>query len=243
MGKIIKKISLWSWKSLVSFYGKAATLLFAVICVASGLTVKSASAGVSGVATKAVKGKTLFSSDSTVLKNIKLYLCEVLQPVYGMGATVYKKVDSTTSTNIGSFEMKCPLNISRFAVQTADKVVHGANNSVFVSDIIYYPDEKDTSFTLYMSPYIPTSVKNMLKPASQTQLDINQGGSISIKIPELIGDKRSASVTNLAGETVTTLYPSSDGTIKWNTESVAKGIYFLSILNNNNPINMRISVQ
>lgn len=240
MGKTVKKITLWSWKSLVSFYGKIATLLFAVICVISGFTAKSASAGAD---TKSVKGKTLFSSDSTVLKNIKLYLCEVLHPVYGMGGTVYHIVDSTTSKDNGTFEMKCPSVASSLAVKTADKIVHGTNNSLFLSNEIYYTVEKDTLFTFYLSPYVPVSVKNKITPPSMNQLKINQGGNLSIKIPELIGDKNSASVINVAGETVTKLYPSSDGTIKWNTESVAKGVYILSILNNNSPINMSISVQ
>lgn len=75
------------------------------------------------------------------------------------------------------------------------------------------------------------------------QLHVNQGGNLSIKIPELAGVKKSASVLNLYGESIATLYSSADGTIKWNTESVAKGIYLLNINSFSTPINMKITVR
>jgi hypothetical protein len=243
MKKGIIKISLWSWKSLISLYGKIATLIFAIICVTFGLTVKTASAGVSSVDTKAVKGKTLFASDSSLLKNVKLYLCSVVQPVYGMSGPYYTKIDSTTSDTNGNFEMKCDSAMSAFAVMTADKVIHGTSNNFFVSSVVYFPLEKDTLFTLYLSPYISTSVKNQQKVSPVDQLHINQGGNVSIKIPEFLDVKMSASVVNIAGETITDLYPSADGTIKWNTETVAKGIYFVNINNSTNSINMKITVR
>jgi hypothetical protein len=237
MGKSIMKVSRWSIRSLVILYGKAATFFFALICVLSGLTARSVAAGTSSVTAITVKGKVLFSSDSTFVKNVKLYLCSVAYPVYGIpaGEPIKMKVDSTTSDSNGNFTFSS--DVYTFLLTTADKIKHNTTiEYIYTTPDIRYPSGKDTTFTLYMSPIPGTSVKQTVKSTPDYNHSVIAGGIVSIVIPGWQNSSLSATVVNSMGEKVTSAEALDNGTIRWNTSNVSKGYYMLHISNGSGTI-------
>jgi hypothetical protein len=231
---------------MMSLYAKAATLLFALFCVASGQIIKTASTGAAGDSTKTVKGIALFASDSTMLKNIKLYLCEASYPVYGMSGAQYRAIDSTITDQSGNFVIDTKIGSLRhtnYSVTTIAPFQDRVSNTSLKSKDFYYPETTDTIFTLYLAPYTQSSVKNQSNRISTDQIFTNQGKTITIKIPEWVSEKKSASVINIKGETIANLQASAEGNIYWNTVSVAKGIYLLNIRSSSNEVNVKIAVK
>ncbi|MGE5671729.1 MAG: T9SS type A sorting domain-containing protein [Fibrobacterota bacterium] len=239
MGKSIMKVSRWSIRSLVILYGKAATLFFALICVLTGLTARSVAAGTSSVTARTYKGKVLFSSDSTFVKNVKLYLCSVAYPVYGIpaGEPIKMKVDSTTSDSNGNFTFSPSSEPSAFLLTTADKIKHNSTTGyIYATPEVRYPSGKDTTFTLYMSPIPGTSVKQTVKSTPDYNHSVIAGGIVSIVIPGWQNSSLSATVVNSMGEKVTSAEALDNGTIRWNTSNVSKGYYMLHISNGSGTI-------
>lgn len=245
MGKRILKVSRWSIRSLVILYGKAATLFFAFICVLSGLTVRSASAVTSSVSTKTCKGKVLFLSDSTFVKNVKLYLCNVLYPVYGIpaGEPHYSKVDSTTSDSNGNFTFSSSTNLTTFVLTTAEKIKHNsAKEYIFSTPETRFENDSDTSFTLYMSPDLTSSVKPTDKSAPG-KCSVIAGSIVSIAIPGWQHSSLNAIVFNSLGEKVASLESLESGTIRWNTVNVSRGCYMVQISNGSGTVAMSVAVK
>jgi hypothetical protein len=243
MGNKIIKASQWSLRPVFLLYGKIVTLVFALYCVAFGQTVKVAA---SSPAARTIKGKVLFASDLTIIKKIKLYLCSVQMPVYGMSFTPsYYILDSTTSDINGDFSINTT-NISPYnpnlAIKT-NKLTHGGYTLPFVSQTIYYPLDKDTAFTFYLKPYIPSAVEEQSTTSSANQFHISHGKTVSINICDWLGDKKTASVINIKGETMAILYAAANGTIQWHTDSVAKGVYFLQVKSSVSHATITITVQ
>jgi hypothetical protein len=237
MGKRLIKISHWSLKSLLLLYGKAITLLFALFCVASGQIIRTSSAN------GTIKSRVLFASDSKPLKNIKLYLCNVMYPVYGMSSVPYfVKKDSTNSDSSGYFNLSDTINTCNYNIATEINT-SGLVTSFYVSRGVYCPKGKDTTITLYMEPKTTTDVKNQFSNITPQEHYTIQGQTVTLRSPEWVGDNKSASIIDVNGKTVAHLQALTNGEIEWNTESVAKGIYFLDIGNIKNSTTLKILVK
>jgi hypothetical protein len=84
MGKQIILFSRWSLRSLFLVYSRLTTLIFALFCAATGQTPKTGSAVRTAAATTTFKGDAYLSSDSTTLKNVKLFFQDCMAPEYGI---------------------------------------------------------------------------------------------------------------------------------------------------------------
>lgn len=244
MGKSIIKVSVSSWKTLILLYGKMATLLFALFCVATGQTIKTTTSGNVAGSTRILKGKALLASDFSLLKNIKLYLCTVAYPVYGMSnCRGFGKIDSTTSDNNGNFTIaSVPVTSNTLAINTTVIDKNAKTIDCFSQTIAYTPG-KDTIYTFYLGPNICTSTIAPPAEVPANRLYIARGNKVTLKVPEWAAGIKSVSVVNIQGETITDLQLEPDGTIHWNTQLTVKGAYFLTIKNSNDNMTVKIVVQ
>jgi hypothetical protein len=235
MGRKIINASLWSWRSLISLYTRAMTLVFALFCVATGQLIKTPPAN--GL----IKSRALFESTSTPLKNLKLYLCATMYPVYGMSSVpqIVKK-DSTYSDSSGYFLLPDTVTTCNYYISTPS-VTTNQKNAFYLSTTTYCPKGKDSVITLRMREQIHTDVKNIFSEqvAVKSHYSI-QGGMVTVKVPVSTNDIKGASVINVNGQTVAQLQPLTNGDIRWNTSLFAKGIYFLNIENDNGHLNIKI---
>ena len=177
MGKRIITVSVSSWKTLILLYGKIATLLFALFCVATGQTIKTTtSANVAG-SSRILKGRAHLASDLSLLKNVKLYLCTVAYPVYGMSnCRHFWVIDSTTSDANGNFtiaSMAATGNTLAIKTTVTDK---NANKIDCFSQTINYTPGNDTTYILYLGPDICTST--LTRPAAFRKADCTLPGEI-----------------------------------------------------------------
>ncbi len=236
MGKQIIKISLWSWKSAIALYGKIATLIFALFCVASGQGNKIA---------PSLNNRALFSQDSLPLSNIKLFLASILAPVYGMSSvpSLYK-IDSTITNENGFFQF--PSGNSSCTYKVVSESIKRNQNDIsiqYYSSRFYCPRNDDTVNTFYMDPLIFSSAKNHFTESISQKIYTSFGKIIKLRIPECENENSKVSIVDFKGETVTRLQVQAAGEILWNTESVAKGVYFLSIENLKTHLNVKIVVK
>jgi hypothetical protein len=243
MGKKIITLSLWSWKSLLLLYGKVVTLFFALFCVASGQSIKN-SGGISK-SESAAKNRVLFLSDSSAIKNVKLYFCRVSYPIYGTQPAQpnIDKVDSTYSDPNGYFEVPATVKQS-YAIAT-EEITHdaGTKKEVFLTTGVVPPDIQGVTFYLY--PISRTGIVNNVtdKNMSAQSAVIMQGKTATINIPELSNKIEAAAVLNMSGEMITQLKVLSNGEIQWNTERAAKGMYIITLQTKTNNLNVKVLVK
>ncbi|HLV30671.1 MAG TPA: T9SS type A sorting domain-containing protein [Chitinispirillaceae bacterium] len=237
MGKKVLKASGWTIRSVLLLINKAVTLVFALFCVGSGLFARTVSEG-----QKNLKGVAYSGADSTVLANIKLYLCSVIAPVYGVGSTLqYTPVDSTVTDSNGNFIFEnCEQLYSITKVLKIDSVSQ-TDRFRYVSGADVNFDKINDTLKLYLKPLISTDIKTAKKPETVPIIKSTQGRQVSIKIGNWSGKSRyNAKILNASGKLVYAPSISSDGLIVWNTEKVARGTYFLNITTGNSGINSKI---
>lgn len=236
MGKQIIKISLWPWKSAIALYGKIVTLIFALFCVASGQGNKI---------NPTMNNRALFSQDSLPLSNIKIFLGSILAPVYGMSSVPYlNKIDSTITDENGFFQFSSDNNSCTYKVVT-ESIKHNQSDKAFpyFSSRFYCPQDNDTVNTFYMTPLVFSNVRNRFAESVPQKVYTSFGKIIKLRVPECENENSKVSIIDFKGETIARLQVQAAGEILWNTESVAKGVYFLSIENNKTHLNVKIVVK
>ncbi len=243
MGRQILRASQWSWRSAVSLYSKFITVIFAFFCVVSGQIQKTAN---TGEGQKVIKGKVFNAADSSVLGNIKLQLCETAYPLYGMMYTgpFYFPVDSTTSNESGEFEITTNDSYHREFAMTVknEQDIDGTKPYLLISAPFNFDPTKDSTYTLYLTPYVSSSVTNLSKMEKSQQMYAVQGKAVEFRLPQSL-QNISASVVDVKGRFITSLSTIGNDLIRWNTESVAKGIYFVKIKHGSDNLVLKVNLR
>lgn len=260
MGRKILKSSLLACHSVLSIFNRCVTLVFAIFCVISGLCVRDTVAN-ENQNKKMIKGKVLNVIDSTIFRNIKLFLGDIecsITPWYGMGMSVtplygvekpcgFVAVDSTVTDSEGNFEIGYHDSIfqngsSRTAYFKIDLQADDNNKEFTISGHNLNPNS-DTSIILYFNPAVSTSIHNKENETVTFNKAI-QGKNVLIKIGDWSANQKySAKIFNVAGELVKSPVISNDGFINWNAENCAKGVYLLKIDISNRTINTKINIK
>jgi hypothetical protein len=161
-----------------------------------------------------------------------------------MSGPVYLKVDSTTSDSNGNFNLSSSIDLASFGLMTADGIKHNSTVAyIYRSSEVQFSSNKDTLFTLYMSPYIGTSVKQAVKSTPDYNCSAIAGGIVSIAIPGWQNSRLSGIIFNSAGEKVASVESLESGTIRWNTRNIAKGCYMIQISNGSGTVAMSVAVK
>lgn len=235
MGKQIIKISLWSWKSAIALYGKIVTLIFALFCVASGQGNKIS---------PTMNNRALFSQGSLPLSNVKLFLGSILAPVYGMSSVPsIEKIDSTFTDENGFFQFPSGKSSCTYKV-ISESITRNQNDKAYqyLSSRFYCSQNVGTVNTFYMEPFIFSKIKNRFAESVPQKIFTSFGKIIKLRVPDCNVNSK-VSIMDFKGEVVARLQIQAAGEILWNTESVAKGVYFLSIENHKTILNVKIIVK
>lgn len=241
MGKKKIKASGWTIRPVMLFLHKAVTLVFALFCVTSGLFARTASSKDE----TSLKGIALSFKDSTVLANIKLYLCTSIAPVYGVGSTIlYSPVDSAITDSNGYFNFNNDELLYQMTVLKKDSVSE-IEPFKYVSGSDVDPDDtKSDTLKLYFRPLGGTGVKTDNYSEIPPLIESVKGKRVSIKITNWNENNNyNAKIVNARGELVCSPEVSSDGFLVWNTEKVARGTYFLKITSRRLNINSKITIK
>ena len=224
MGKKILKASAWTCRPLLFFCHKAVTLIFALFCIVSGIFARTAEE-------TTLKGTARSSKDSTILGNLKLYLCSVSHPVYGMGFwPSFFPVDSTITDSDGTFQFNYNgTSYYEMAFVKIDSLVEG-DPFRYISAQFFQPVNVPDTFTIYLEPVIRTSSKESRDQKPVPQVQVTQGKRVTINIGNWSGDTRyTAEIINPLGKRIGSPVISNHETLIWNTEQVAPGSYFIRI--------------
>jgi hypothetical protein len=230
-------------------------MIFALFCSVTGQIQRSAPSKQT-----TFKGTAYRASDSTVLKNIQFYLqnCIIakygIMPDYGIimpdyGVSAWYGVNTTfplpvkTDEN-GHFDVKfttiedvsCKIS-SEQVVEPAGKVQYYSSGCLTIKAGV------DTTYTLYLQTQAITNTQIQTDTKHQFTLTANKGKDFRFQIPDWKGQKVAAAILNSSGQKISHLETDVDGTICWNTQSIACGVYFLQLQNGNNILSMKILVK
>jgi hypothetical protein len=235
-------------------------MIFALFCSVTGQIQKSASSKqVSGTSTT-FKGTAYLADDSGVVKNIQLYLQNCIVPKYGVmpdygiikpayGISARYGVSTTfplpvkTDEN-GKFDVKLTIPGDVSCSISSDEVVEPAGKvKYYSSGCLTIKAGVDTTYTLYLKKQTTTNTQIQTTTKHQFTVTAIQGKDFRFQIPEWKGQKMSAAILNSSGQKITHLNIDADGMLCWNTRSIAVGIYFLQLQNDNNILSMKILVK
>lgn len=230
MGKKIKRFSIKTCKTVWIAYSKVAAIFFALFCAISG--VSRPAYGKESTSNATIRGQVLNSKDSTILKNVKLYLCTIICPVYGvgLGCENYPK-DSVITDSQGKFQINnSEGKYSSFAlVHAASKnLVNSPNSSEF---IVHLTSTKDTFVTVYMIPIVRTSVAKKESKDRLNTFAVQHGSTINMTLDKWDpAESYSVSMTRLDGRSlVASPLIISNGVLSINTNVESKGLYILCV--------------
>jgi hypothetical protein len=271
MGKHIIRLSRRSTRSLYQFYSRLLTLIFALFCSVTGQIQKSASSKQGNTTT--FKGSAYIEAGSGVLKNVKLYLHNVILVKYGVikddgimpeyGVSAWYGVNTGNNRNTaneknvsalatfetdenGNFETEIPdpaTGTGSYYISSDEVVTPGGKVTYYSSENLTIKAGVDTSYTLYFVS-AETSTKPSLKETRhQFTVTAISGKDFLFQIPEWKGQKISAAIINSKGQQVTKLCSDATGTLCWKTGSIVGGVYFLKLQNGQNNLFMKILVK
>lgn len=231
MGKKIVGASAWTCRSIWLFCNKTVTMLFAAFCVISGFFSKTASAE-----DVTLRGKVYNGADSSILANIKLYLCSVVMPLYGVGYNPYfSPLDSVYTDESGNFQFTLPEQ--KMGGEVAFVKKDSENSAYFDSvsaQLVLLDTIASDTINVYLDPVKRTEVKKSLTLKEVSFAKAVQGNKISVKVMNWSESKDySVKIVNAAGKLIESPEISADGLIIWNMQNYAKGLYFLRIEKNN----------
>lgn len=252
MGKQIVRFSRWSCRSLFQVYSRIMTLIFALFCVASGQLPRTSS-NTRANETANFKGTAYRASDSTALKNVRLFLSDCFAPAYGIYAEYgvivpwygpAPRVDTITTDENGHFEKN--LTGSQARVITSDVVDEQSGRTSYQSSgCILIQEGVDSSYTLYLHKQIVAvePVAARTRPEQTLIMTALQGNLLQVYIPELKENRTDASIINSKGQRITVLTTDNKGTLSWDTRGTARGVYFLKLCNKESNLNVKILVK
>lgn len=259
MGKHLIRATRWSGRSLLLVYSRLMTLLFALFCAATGLLSKNASAKGSTIPSTVFKGTAFRASDSTVLSNIKLVLSDCFLPDYGIypeygvitpwygvttpGVTVPAS-DTVVTDEEGNFEkvFSSAGNLSRMV---ASEMIEepGARTKYSSSGCVNITGGKDSTYTLYLSNVTTAVERNVSAKVELSAMTALQGKELQIRIPEWQGKTATAIIVNSRGQKTATLSIDMDGILRWDTRTVAKGVYLIRLNSEQADLRLKILVK
>ena len=259
MGKHLIRATRWSGRSLLLVYSRLMTLLFALFCAATGLLPKNASAKGSTIPSTVFKGTAFRASDSTVLSNIKLILSDcflpdygiypeygVITPLYGVttpGQTVPVS-DTVVTDEDGNFEkvLSSAGNLSRMV---ASEMIEepGARTRYYSSGCVNITGGKDSTYTLYLSNATTALERNLSSTGELSAMTALRGKELQITIPEWKGKHATATIVNSRGQKTATLSIDTDGMLRWDTRTAAKGVYFIRLNSEQADLRLKILVK
>jgi hypothetical protein len=258
MGKRLIHMSVWSQRSLFSAFSKLMTLIFALFCAATGQLSKSASTQGTGAASTSFKGTAYRLADSTVLGNIRLYLQACAMPLYGIypdyGITplygisqrtepmvTSDIVDSVITDEQGRFEVAFHSSGEQYFGLTSNEVTEAAGRAIYSSKgCLTLQPGTDSTYTIYLRKLTTAVKRESGTSAPPAVMSTFQGKTLHVRIPEWQHQANSASIVNSRGQNIATLTAAPDGTLSWDTRSVATGMYFLRLLNG--PATFRLKI-
>lgn len=248
MGKKVIRASVWTCRSLLSLYSKAIALVFAVFCVVSGL-----SAGVKDKMEekKTISGKAYWSSDSAVIKNVKLFIgSDIVCPLYGTGFPCYiNVVDSVITDSLGNFEIDYPDALFKQGTGSIVFSHHSSNSGIdqrpiAISDDFLLNSNSDTSIVIYLHQNDANGVYQEKKPISVPLSKTVNGNTVSLKIGNWTGgNKYSAKIIDINGKLVFSPKISQDGILSWNTERFPRGVYLINVKTDQGLLSAKIAVK
>ena len=247
MGKQIIRISRWSCRSVFKVYSRIMTLIFALFCAATGQLTRSASA--KRTAATNFKGTAYRASDSTVLKNIKLFLTPCMLPEYGIAADygivvpMYgpSTIENVTTDENGYFRKN--VNITNFTINSEEVIESSGRTRFYSSGCIQIRNDKDSTYTLYLQEMAVDVKEGMTRPQQASVMTILQGNQLQIHIPEWKDGRTDATIINSKGQKITDLSADKDGILRWDTSPAAKGVYFLKLRNKKSDLSVKILVR
>lgn len=246
MGKKINKASSWVFTPLLFFCNRAVTLFFAVFCIISGLSARTALSD-QEVDRATIKGKVLNSIDSTALGNLKIYLGGFwLCPEYGIGLPCnFVAFDSVETDADGNFETGYSEKV--FNKRTSDVIFAKKDSAtstdfrhISVSDPYKLNPDADTSITIYMRPYGKTGIKeNVSVPRSF--LTTKRGNTVSIRLGDWsYGRQHLVRITDATGKFIAAPEITGTGVINWDTKEASPGVYFLKVFSKSTSFSAKI---
>lgn len=247
MGKVIRA-SLWTCRSLLSLYSKVIAFMFAVFCVVSGLSAKV----IDGYGDKKlIRGKVYWSVDSSIAKNIKLYMGEYgICPLYGTGYSCYiNVVDSVNTDSLGYFVAPYPEALFKRETGTIVFAHYSSNprldgSPIAISDDFLLNSNSDTSIVIYLHPNDANGVYQEKKPIAVLLSKTVKGNTISIKIGNWAGgNKYSAKIIDITGKLVASPKISYDGVLSWNAERFSQGVYLINVKTDQGLLSTKIAVK
>ncbi|HEX3020119.1 MAG TPA: T9SS type A sorting domain-containing protein [Chitinispirillaceae bacterium] len=247
MGKKMIRASIWTCRSLLSLYSKAMAFIFAVFCVVSGMSAGTVS--IKDGASGKISGKALQSSDSTALKNIKIFMGNIVCPVYGVGLCCsFGATDSTVTDSLGNFETVYPEKL--FGDTRVGQVVFAkvdtikSDYRVSISEVYYLNSNSDTAVTLYLEPLVCTNILPERPSASNPILKTILGNTVSLRIGNWSSQKKySAKIVDITGRLIASPAISQDGILTWNTAKYSRGVYLVNVETDFGVLNTKIAVK
>lgn len=255
MGRQIIQLSRWSTRSLFLVYSRLITMIFALFCSVTGQIQRAAPSKQT-----TFKGTAYLDGDSGVVKNIQLYLrnCIIakygIMPDYGVimpeyGVSAWYGVSTTTPVPVktdeyGKFEVKFTTTSDMSVSISSDEIIEPAGKvRYFDSGCLTIKAGVDTTYTLFLKKQTTTNTQIATDTKHQFTVTAIQGKDFHFQIPDWKGQKVVAAILNSSGQKITSLNIDSDGILCWNTQSIAVGVYFLQLQNENNILSMKILVK
>lgn len=230
MAEHIKRASFWTLKSLFFLSNKIITFIFAIFCAVTG-QVKNNSAQQDRVSdTIVVSGQVFSAADSSsFIDNIKVVLYETTNTWYGMPND--PAYDTTKISGIFDIEFPSSLydyGMEQFLIATD---IDGKENGQFKTCTLRVNlnhVEEDTTVNIYM---VPEEVAKLLTENQKIKsMQIKKSDIVTININSLgKHSKQSAKIYSIAGQMIEELSIGENGTVKWNTTSIAKGSYIIKV--------------
>lgn len=232
MAKKIVKASAWTFGYLLSLCNKAVTLAFAVFCMISGLWTKAVFSKQEFAPPNKIRGKVLSAVDSTVLKNVRVYMGGFwVCPEYGVGLPCsFGPFDSVETDTDGNFETYYPDKIELIFAKR-----DSANSSNFehisISDKYILDPESDTLLTIYLKAQgTPILQKKAVSPKPRIIKSI-RGKKLFIKTDGWSNGKHyAAEITDATGKLIASPAITPNGVLNWDTKGITSGVYFLKIV-------------
>lgn len=238
MAKKIVKASAWTFGYLLSLCNKAVTLAFAVFCMISGLWTKAVFSKQEIAPPNKIRGKVLSAVDSTVLKNIRVYMGGFwVCPEYGVGLPCsFEPFDSVETDTDGNFETYYPDKIFKMGTREVIFAKRDSANSpnfehISISDKYILDPESDTLLTIYLKAQgTPILQKKAVAP-KPTIIKSIRGKNLFIKIGDWSNGKHyAAEIIDATGKLIASPAITPNGVLNWDTKGITSGVYFLKIV-------------
>ncbi len=238
MAKKIIKASSWTFGHLLFLCNKAVTLVFAVFCMISGLWTRTVFSEQGIVAPSKIRGKVLSDVDSTVLRNIRVYIGGFwLCPEYGIALPCsFEPFDSVETDADGNFETTYSGKIfsggAREVIFAKKDSAHSPYfEHISISDKYILSPYSDTSLTIYLKTQgTPILQKKAAAPRPAIIKSI-RGKYLFLKIGDWSYGKRyTAEIIDVAGKRIASPVIAADGVLRWDTKGITNGVYLLKIV-------------